>query len=140
MFCDGQCKTKKKRCGLLQEMAHFGPDGKKIVGSDYDRCVFGALLDATGTARQDNIRLQAAIEHSRNQQAIDGNRIVETIAQGMAGIIYTASQNPKAASMLNRIAMTIADTQKNQKEALENQTKIANGQIPEENKEGVLLQ
>jgi len=129
MFCNGICKTKKERCGLLQEMAHYAPNGGKIAGSEYDRCVFGALLDATGTARQDNIRLQATMEHSRNQQALDSSRIVETVAQGMAGIIYTASKDPKAGRMLSRLANTIVETQKNQKEALENQVKIANRKV-----------
>ncbi len=113
MLCDGKCIIKNKsgkeikRCGMLQDMAHFKPDGNKIPGSDYTRCVFGAILDKFSDLQKDNIRLQAAVESSRNEKAKGDMNTSHTVAMGMLGIIHALTDNEKgkqAVKKLNRLA------------------------------------
>jgi len=133
MFCDGNCKTNKKKCGLLEEMAHFNPNGAKIQGSEYDRCMFGAILDSLGNLHKDNIRVQSAIESSRNQKNKDDLEGMKTIAQGFMGIIHTLQQAPEGQLKLKRMLYGLLNTVN---EIEEEQRKIEGEEIKQ--REGML--
>lgn len=131
MFCNGQCRKKDKKCGLLEEMAHYGPNGAKVPGSEFDRCVFGAILDSIGTLSKDNIRIQAAVEHSRNQQNTDELESRKAIAHGFVGLIHTFQNNPEgvknAGLSKQKLIKMVELTEAKQVEIAEEQVRIASG-------------
>jgi len=131
MLCDGQCRKKDKKCGLLEEMAHYGPNGAKVPGSEFDRCVFGAILDSIGTLSKDNIRIQAAIEHSRNQQNTDELETQKAVAHGFIGLIHTFQQNPEAVKQAGvskqKLIKMVEMTERKQEAIAKEQIGIASG-------------
>jgi len=130
MLCDGKCKTKNKRCGLLQEMAHYTPNGGKIAGSEYDRCMFGAILDKLCDLGKDNIRVQAAIESSRNQKNKDDLESVKTLSQGFLGIIHTLQQGSESQNKLRKMLKGLLDTVQ---EVENEQKKIEQAEVEQRN-------
>jgi len=102
-FCNGKCKTLKERCGLLQEMAHFNVDGIKVTGSEYDRCIFGAILDAMNVQQQRIVGVQKAVEESRNEKANSDYKTAHTVAVGMLGLIHAVTENEKSLGNIKRL-------------------------------------
>jgi len=92
MFCDGICSKKNKNCGLLAEYTVE----KNGEISTVHKCVLHASFDSMLRQEQANIRIQAAIEHSRNQQNSDELEARAAIAHGFIGLIHTFQQNPEA--------------------------------------------
>ena len=54
MLCDGKCKTKNKKCGLLKELI-IEVNGKPDT---IEKCAFEAMLDSMLRQEQANIRIQ----------------------------------------------------------------------------------
>lgn len=92
MFCSGECKKKNRRCGLFKELIVE----KNGVPETIEKCVFEAMLDSLWRQERAGIRIQAAIEHSRNQKADDDLEIKKAVAHGFVGLIHTFQQNPEA--------------------------------------------
>ena len=91
MLCNGICKTKHKKCGLLKELIVKIDSKTETI----EKCVFGAMLDSMIRSEQADIRIQAAIEHSRNQQNNDELEARKAIAHGFVGLIHTFQNNPE---------------------------------------------
>jgi len=136
MFCNGECIKKDKkgreiaRCGLLLKVTH---NLTQMTGSmkqeQLEQCAHIAHLIELSRINQAIVRLQAATEHSRNQEALDYNRIVETLAQGFTAMIYIGSKEGRTGEMLNRLGKTIAATQNKIKEIAEKQKEISSGKV-----------
>ena len=127
MFCNGRCKIKNKKCGLLKELI-IEVNGKPQV---IEKCVFEATLDSMLRQEQSNIRIQAAIEHSRNQQNSDELEARSAIAHGFIGLIHTFQQNPEAVKQAgiskSKLIKMVEMTESKQKEIADDQIKIAEG-------------
>ena len=126
MFCKG--KKDCEKCGLLKELIveiNGKPDTIK-------KCVFEAMLDSMLRQEQADIRIQSAIEHSRNQQNSDELEARKAIAHGFIGLIHTFQQNPEAIKQagISKLKLTklIEATEKKQDQISENQIKIASGE------------
>ena len=91
MFCTGECKKKNKKCGHLKELIVQVDSKPQTV----EKCVFEAMLDSLLRQEQADIRIQAAIEHSRNQQNNDELEARKAIAHGFVGLIHTFQNNPE---------------------------------------------
>jgi len=93
-------------------MAHYGPENNKIPGTEYERCVFGAILDSVNAQRHRFVGVQKAIEESRNEKANSDHKTAHTIAVGMLGLIHAVTENEKAEKSirnLSKIANVIED-------------------------------
>jgi len=127
MFCNGQCRTKNKKCGLLKELI-VEINGKPDT---IEKCIFEAILDSMFRQEQANIRIQAAIEHSRNQQNSDELETQKAVAHGFIGLIHTFQQNPEAIKQAGisklKLMKLVEMTENKQKEISEDQIKIASG-------------
>jgi len=90
MFCDGKCFKGKKKCGLLCEiiMERVGPTGQKTVEA-IEKCVFHHILDSIVRQEKGQIRMQKAIESSRNEKADGDEKIAQMIAKGFLGVMQS---------------------------------------------------
>ncbi len=127
MFCDNQCKKKNKKCGLLKELI-VEINGKPDT---IEKCVFEAILDSSLRQEQANVRIQASIEHSRNQQNSDELELHKMVAHGFVGLIHTFQQNPEAVKQAgiskSKLIKLIELTESKQNEIADDQVKIAEG-------------
>jgi len=125
MFCKG--KDKCKKCGLLKELI-VEVNGKPDT---IEKCVFEAILDSMFRQEQAGIRIQAAIEHSRNQQNTDELETQKAVAHGFIGLIHTFQQNPEAIKQAGisklKLMKLVEMTEKKQEQIAEDQIKIASG-------------
>ena len=125
MLCNGRCKTKTKRCGLLKELI-VEANGKPQT---IEKCAFEAILDSMLRQEQANIRIQAAIEHSRNQQNADELETQKAVAHGFIGLIHTFQQNPEAVKQAgiskSKLIKMVEMTESKQNEIADEQIKIA---------------
>jgi hypothetical protein len=87
MFCDGVCKKKNKKCGLLTEVIM---ENKKdgIVRTE-DHCVLQAILHSCLRSEGQRDGLHAAENSTRNEMAKGLGKIKETIGTSMIGILKT---------------------------------------------------
>jgi len=126
MFCSGECHKKNKKCGLLKELI-VEINGKPDT---IEKCVFEAMLDSQLRQEQANIRIQSAIEHSRNQQNKDELETQKAVAHGFIGLIHTFQQNPEAVKQAgiskSKLVKLVELTEAKQNEIAEEQIKIAN--------------
>lgn len=126
MFCDGICSKKNKNCGLLAEYTVE----KNGEISTVRKCVLHALFDSMLRQEQANIRIQSAIEHSRNQQNKDELETQKAVAHGFIGLIHTFQQNPEAVKQAgiskSKLVKLVELTEAKQNEIAEEQIKIAN--------------
>jgi len=130
MLCDGICKTKKARCGLLESLAQFR-NGAKVEGSEYDLCVFRAVYQKLCEHQTDHIRIQAAIESSRNQKASDDLNANQTIAQGFVAIVAALKEEPdKTQKMLRGLLNTALKLEKQKERLAEDAKKLNDGLLP----------
>jgi len=90
MFCKG--KEKCEKCGHLKELIVQVDSKPQTI----KKCVFEAMLDSLLRQEQSSIRIQAAIEHSRNQQNTDELETQKAVAHGFIGLIHTFQNNPEA--------------------------------------------
>jgi len=97
MLCDGRCRSKNKKCGMLKELI-VEIDGKPQT---IEKCVFEAMLDSQLRQEQSGIRIQAAIEHSRNQKNSDDLDIKRAVALGFIGVINSFQENPEMNKNIN---------------------------------------
>jgi len=126
MFCKG--KDKCNKCAHLKELivtVNLKPQTIK-------KCIFEAILDSMFRQEQANIRIQAAIEHSRNQQNSDELEARAAIAHGFIGLIHTFQQNPEAIKQAgiskSKLMKLVEMTEKKQVQIAEDQIKIASGE------------
>ncbi len=126
MLCDGRCRNKTKKCGLLKELI-VEINGKPDT---IEKCVFEAMLDSELRQEQSNIRIQAAIEHSRNQQNKDELETQKLVGHGFIGLIHTFQQNPEAVKQAgiskSKLMKLVELTEKKQDTITEEQIRIAN--------------
>jgi len=127
MFCDGICSKKNKNCGLLAEYTVE----KNGEISTVRKCVLHASFDSMLRQEQAGIRIQAAIEHSRNQQNADELETQKAVAHGFIGLIHTFQQNPEAVKQAGisklKLMKLVEMTEKKQGQIAEDQIKIASG-------------
>jgi len=128
MFCDGICSKKNKDCGLLAEYTVE----KNGEISTVRKCVLHALFDSALRQEQADIRIQASIEHSRNQQNTDELESRKAVAHGFVGLIHTFQNNPEgvknAGLSKQKLIKMVELTEAKQVEIAEEQTKIASGE------------
>ena len=128
MLCNGICKTKHKKCGLLKELIVKIDSKTETI----EKCVFGAMLDSMIRSEQADIRIQAAIEHSRNQQNTDELESRKAIAHGFVGLIHTFQNNPEAVKQAGlskaKLIKMIELTDAKQEKIAEDQIDIASGE------------
>ncbi len=103
MFCDGKCEHKGKKCGLLTQLTM--QNGSEIKTADM--CVFKAILESQLRIENGNIRLQAAVESSRNEKSKNDNEIIKAISSGFLGMIYTINEDPKTEMALKKLGYGI---------------------------------
>ena len=94
MFCNGICEKKGKRCGLLYDiiMEHAGPTGQRSVET-ITQCVLKHIVDSLVRQEQGQVRVQAAVESSRNQKANDDNKSSHIMATGFMGLIHAVNKD-----------------------------------------------
>ena len=124
MFCKG--KDKCDKCAHLKEMI-VEVNGKPQT---IEKCVFEAMLDSMLRQEQAGIRIQAAIEHSRNQQNTDELETQKAVAHGFIGLIHTFQQNPEAVKQAgiskSKLIKMVELTESKQAAIAEDQIKITN--------------
>ena len=124
MFCKG--KDKCDKCAHLKEMI-VEVNGKPQT---IEKCVFEAVLDSLLRQEQSGIRIQAAIEHSRNQQNTDELETQKAVAHGFIGLIHTFQQNPEAVKQAgiskSKLIKMVELTESKQAAIAEDQIKITN--------------
>ena len=85
MFCDGICKKKNKKCGLLTDV--WLEDKKTKKKWNEEKCVFIASLDSQLRAEGQRDGLHAAENSTRNEAAKGLRKIKEIIGTGMVGML-----------------------------------------------------
>jgi len=93
MFCSGQCRKGKKRCGQLMDLIMETTLNGRI--ETIEKCCFHGILESLHRAEQADIRIQAAIESSRNENVNYSNKTAQTIATGFLGLIHTMDDSDK---------------------------------------------
>ena len=96
MFCDGKCTKGAKKCGQLMQLT-MESNGKIET---IERCSFHATLESLHRAEQADIRIQSAIEESRNETVNYSNKTAKTIATGFLGLIHTINGDDKKEKVL----------------------------------------
>ena len=126
-LCDGICRKKSKKCGHLKELIVQVDSKPQTI----EKCVFEAMMDSLLRQEQSNIRIQAAIEHSRNQKNTDDLEIKKMVGHGFIGLIHTFQQNPEAVKQagISKAALMkmVEMTEKKQEAIAGEQVKIAKG-------------
>lgn len=93
MFCDGQCKKKNKKCGLLIEMwLENKQNGEKRKA---EICVFQAILESNLRSEGQLDGLHAAENSTRNEAAKGLREIKDVIGTGMIGMLKQAEERKK---------------------------------------------
>ena len=94
MFCDGQCTKKNKKCGLLLTVTM----SNSLTGQHKteDKCAFLCMAESLWNQEHGQVRIQAAVESDRNEQAKWGREQNHTLAQGFLGLIHTVNANAEA--------------------------------------------
>lgn len=93
MFCDGKCDIKvetaegtlNKRCGLFRNLIH----SNELTGEtkEFGMCVFDGILQSMLRTEQGQVRVQAAIESARNEQASGLRSMRGVLVQGFMGVM-----------------------------------------------------
>src|SRR5210317_1480908 len=88
MFCDGNCKTKRKRCGMLLDvfLKNEVTGEQKVV----EKCAILGIFESMTRQEQGQIRIQAAVESSRNENVKYLRKQDETLATGFLGLLHMA--------------------------------------------------
>jgi len=90
MFCDGKCKDKKKKCGLLFELwLENKQNGEK---KRTEVCVFQAMLESQLRSEGQRDGLHAAENSTRNETVKGLRKIKEVIGTGMIGALKLAEK------------------------------------------------
>ncbi|MBW1996368.1 MAG: hypothetical protein JRJ29_00245 [Deltaproteobacteria bacterium] len=90
MLCDGKCKKGKKRCGCLIDIVLKNDlTGETKVE---EHCVFKAIFTSLARQEQGQIRIQAAVENSRNENVKYLRENTEAIATGFMGLVKAAEE------------------------------------------------
>ena len=98
MFCTGECKkienNKEVRCGLLYDiiMENVGPGGKK-THENVQRCAFILMMESLARQEHGQIRIQAAVEDLRNEEAINETRTGSIVATGLMGMMHAVNDD-----------------------------------------------
>ena len=114
MFCDGICKKKNKKCGLLYEviMEHNSPDGSKKIET-VEKCVFHHILDSMNRQETGQIRIQQAVEDSRNEKANSDHKISSVVATGFMGMLHAFNEDAvkfkRSLKLLSRATQSIPE-------------------------------
>ena len=90
MFCDGVCKKKNKKCGLLTEVIMENKKDGSVKSEEM--CVFQATLHSSLRSEGQMDGLHAAENSTRNEMSASLRRIKEVIGTGMVGMIKTAER------------------------------------------------
>ena len=93
MFCDGKCTKGKKTCGLLMELVMENKKSGKVEVQK--KCCLHAMVESLHRLEQGDVRIQAAVESSRNESVKMGTAVNQTIAEGFIGLINTAKDSKK---------------------------------------------
>ena len=125
MFCK---KGKCDKCGLMAEYTIKKDSNIETI----KKCVFHAMFESMIRSEQADIRIQAAIEHSRNQQHTDGLEINKILSHTGIGLIHTFQQNPEAVKQAGlskaKLIKMIELTDAKQEKIAEDQIDIASGE------------
>ena len=125
MFCK---KEKCDKCGLMAEYTMQKDSNIETVR----KCVFHAMFESMIRSEQADIRIQAAIEHSRNQQNTDELETQKAVAHGFIGLIHTFQQNPEAVKQAGiskqKLIKMVELTERKQEAIAEEQIRIASGE------------
>jgi hypothetical protein len=103
MFCDGNCKRGKKKCGLMLDvfMTNDVTGDKKVV----EKCAIIGIFESMTRQEQGQIRIQAAVESGRNENVKCLRRQDETLATGFLGLLRLAQEReqeePEQVEMLH---------------------------------------
>ena len=91
MFCDGKCFKGKKRCGLLYDikMTNNLTNKDEIV----QKCAFLHAADSQIRTEVSLLRIQKAVESSRNEQANGDHKISTVVATGFMGMLYAFNED-----------------------------------------------
>ena len=84
MFCDGVCKKKNKKCGLLTEIIMEKKDGDI---KNEEMCVFQATLHSALRSEGQRDGLHAAENSTRNEMVAGIRKIKDVLATGMIGML-----------------------------------------------------
>jgi hypothetical protein len=87
MFCDGVCKKKNKKCGLLTEVIMENKKDGSVRTETH--CVLQAQLHSNLRMESLMVGLHAAENSTRNEAAKGLQEIKEVIGTGMVGMIKT---------------------------------------------------
>ena len=98
MFCD---KKKCNKCGLHTQLTMENRMTGKV--ENYNMCTFTAILESLLRSEQGDIRIQKAIEESRNEKANSDHKTAHTVAVGMLGLIHAVSDNEKAGQAIRNL-------------------------------------
>jgi len=93
MFCDGKCEKGKKRCGLLYGIILEETVTGKV--EEVQKCAFHHMADSFMRLEGGNIKLQAAVESSRNEKANGDNKLSSVVATGFIGMLHAMNENPE---------------------------------------------
>ena len=93
MFCDGKCENGKKRCGLYANMTMKNDLTGEL--KQYDRCILYSVMDSLARQEQGQIRVERAVESSRNESVEQMHMARDTIARGFLGLINEAESRNK---------------------------------------------
>ena len=107
MFCDGRCEKGKKRCGLLYGIIMEETITGKV--EEFEKCAFHHIIDSLVRLEKGDIRLQAAIESSRNENANADHKMSSIVATGFVGMLHAFNDDPdkfkNSLKLLNQIAI-----------------------------------
>jgi len=87
MFCNKDCKKCNHYKELIVEI-----DGKP---STIYKCLFEAILDSMLRQEYASVRIQSAIESSRNENVKYNNKLNTTLANGFIGLIKSVDEKKK---------------------------------------------
>ena len=93
MFCDGKCVKGNKKCGLLVELVMEHGETKKV--DIQTKCAMLGILESLHRQEQGSVRIQAAVESSRNESVKVGEKVTQVIAKGFGGLIDAAKDGQK---------------------------------------------
>jgi hypothetical protein len=106
MFCNGKCKKGNNRCGLLLDvfMKNDMTGSEKIL----EKCAIIGVFESMVRQEQGQIRIQSAVESSRNEGAKWMRNQNETLATGFLGLIYATQEDEEAQKKIKVLAQTRA--------------------------------
>ncbi len=108
MFCDGICKKRNKKCGLLVDvvMSNELTQNTKVM----EKCALIGLYESMIRQEQGQIRIQAAVESGRNEQSKGMKSQTETLASGFLGLIHMVKeQNEEAEKKIKYVENTLLE-------------------------------